>query len=300
MKPRKPTLRWLLFLALCLSLLLASSPGLSSQAGAAPLAPQASAVDPDGGICPLDIYVLMDLTGAMGGPLATLQANASTIVSTILAGNPNTRFGIGWFQDYPYTPYGGIYDKPYVRALDLTFDTLAFSAGLNSLVMGYGGDTPESQAPALYQTVTGEGDGIYIPAGQQANFRSEAAKVIVMLTDAPFHLVYGGIPGASPATYAEAAAALQALPRAQVVGIFSNPEYPAFIIDLQNIARDTGSLAPPGGLDCNGDGTPDILAGEPLVCTVSYTGAGIPNVFVRLVETVTDCWTRLPIVVKGP
>ena len=250
--------------------------------------------------CPLDVYLLVDLTGSMGGELATLQANSTLIISTIQAANPNTRFGIGWFQDYGYDPYGVPDDKPYVRELDLTFDTLLFTAVLNSLNLGYGGDLPESQVPALYNTVTGAGDGTWIEAGQQANFRSEAAKVIVLVTDAPFHLVYGAIPGGTPATYTEAVAALHDLPRAQVLGIFSNPDYPDYITDLENVARDTGSLAPPGGVDCGGDGETDILEGDPLVCTVSFTGEGLPEAFIALVETVTDCRAYLPLLNRAP
>ena len=249
--------------------------------------------------CPLDVYLLMDLTGSMGGELATLQANAAQITGTLQAANPNTRFGVGWFQDYPVNPYGVNTDLPYVRALDLTFDTQAFSAALNSLTLGNGWDLPESQVPALYNTVTGEGD-LYIPAEQQANFRSEAAKVIVLVTDAPFHDNDYLIPGVVPPTYAQTMAALQALPRAQVLGIFSDPDHPDYITDLQNAARDTGSLAPPGGVDCTGDGAADILAGDPLVCTVSFTGAGLPEALIALVETVTDCRAYLPLLNRAP
>ena len=249
--------------------------------------------------CPLDVYLLMDLTGSMGGELATLQTNSALITSTLLADNPNTRFGIGWFQDYPVSNYGLADDRPYERALDLTTDTLLFTAVLNSLALGNGVDLEESQLPALYNTVTGEGD-IYIPAGQQANFRSEAAKVIVLVTDAPFHDNDYLISGVVPPNSAQTAAALQALPRAQVLGIFSNPDYPAYITDLQNIVMASGSLAPAGGVDCPGDVYPDILEGQPLVCTVSGAGVGLPAAFITLVETVADCQTYLPLMTKIP
>ena len=247
--------------------------------------------------CPLDIYILIDLTGSFEADVATLNEQAPTIVSTILADNPNTRFGLGWFQDYGYDPYGAYTDKPYVRVVDLTFDSMALFTDMAGLAIGYGGDYPESQVPALYQSVTGAGDGIYIPSGQQANFRSEAAKVIVLWTDAPFHRVYGAIPGATPPTYDQAVAALQALSRTQVLGISSDG---GGLADLRDITADTGSLAPARGVDCDQDGSVDILAGEPLVCIIAFDGAGITEAFTALVETVVDCRTQLPIILKQP
>jgi hypothetical protein len=253
--------------------------------------------DAAGAACPLDIYILIDLTGSFGGEVEALKANAPTIVSTILTENPNTRFGLGWFQDYPVWPYGEPPMLPYGRAVDLTFDNQALYAGIAGLTLSYAGDIAESQVPALYQAVTGSGDGVYIPPGLQANFRSEAAKVIILWTDAPFHRIDYLIPGVSTPTYEQTVAALLALPRAQVLGISSEG---GGLVDLQDITADTGSLAPAGGVDCNKDGTPDILAGNPLVCIVGSIGEGITEAFTALVQSVVDCRTPLPIVFKAP
>jgi hypothetical protein len=43
-------------------------------------------------------------------------------------------------------------------------------------------------------------------------------------------------------------------------------------LQLQNIARESGAVAPEGGVDCDGGGTPDVQTGEPIVCTVSERG----------------------------
>lgn len=297
MKSNLSHLRFSVVLGLLGSLLFISSSWRVSLAQFTPVLSLATASNLGRTTCPLDVYLLMDLTGSMGAELTVLQANASLITSTIQAANPNTRFGVGWFQDYPVYPYGDTFDKPYVRAVDLTFDLATYFTGLNNLVIGNGWDLAESQVPALYQTVTGEGDGMYILPGQQANFRSDAAKVIILVTDAPFHLFYGAIPGGEPPTYEEAVVALQALPRAQVLGIFSGT---SDIVDLQNIVRDTGSLAPAGGVDCNEDGSVDILQGEPLVCTISGTGAGLPETILTLVETIEDCTIHLPMITSNP
>jgi hypothetical protein len=45
----------------------------------------------------------------------------------------------------------------------------------------------------------------------------------------------------------------------------------------------TTTLAPPGGVDCNGDGVPDLAEGQPLVCRISSTGSGIAQAVVNSV-----------------
>ena len=189
--------------------------------------------------CPLDVYLLMDLTGSMGGELATLQANSALITSTLLAANPNTRFGIGWFQDYPMIHMVYADDRPYVaRARPDHRHAALHGCAEQPGAWQWLGSSGKPAASAVQH-----GDwrrrGIYIPAGQQANFRSEAAKVIVLVTDAPFHDGDYAIPSAVPPNSAQTAAALQALPRAQVLGIFSNPDDPEYIIDLVSIVQAT-------------------------------------------------------------
>jgi hypothetical protein len=52
----------------------------------------------------------------------------------------------------------------------------------------------------------------------------------------------------------------------------------------QQLARDTGSTAPTGGVDCNGDLVPDVPAGAPFVCKVPVTvtnGVKIGNITVK-------------------
>lgn len=60
---------------------------------------------------------------------------------------------------------------------------------------------------------------------------------------------------------------------------------------MQRIAEETGSLAPIGGVDCDGDGTIDIPEGEPLVCSISSNGVGIGEAIIALVEAATAILT---------
>lgn len=261
---------------------------LASACGVTPTAtplPTATTVPSPTPPCPLDVYFLMDLTEGFGGEVAVFAATApTTLIPALLGLNPNTRFGLGGFQDYPYDPYGSPTDKPYKRVVDLTFDTMALLNGVLALTVGGGGDQPESQLPALYQTATGVGDGPHILPGQQANFRGEATKLIVLWTDAPFHRIYGNIPRADPPSFAKTANAIDALGFAKVIGVSSGG---GGLVDLQDIAQATGSLAPASGVDCEDDGIIDVHAGAPLVCIVGANGEGISHAIIALIDGLT-------------
>jgi hypothetical protein len=151
--------------------------------------------------------------------------------------------------------------------------------------IGNGLDEPEAQLPALYQLATGAGDGSFILPGLQANFREDAVKLIVLYTDATFQRTYS-IPGASPATYAQAITAIEGLGFSRILGVSSGENS---LLDLTSAAVDTNALASDSGLDCDGDGLIDILPGGPLVCSVPSDGTGIPDVTLNLVEAALGC-----------
>jgi hypothetical protein len=70
-----------------------------------------------------------------------------------------------------------------------------------------------------------------------------------------------------------------------VIGISSGPDG---VADLQAMAVATGALAPEGGVDCDGNGTVDIPAGEPLVCSIAASGEGIGEAIVGLVTAAIE------------
>lgn len=244
----------------------------------------------------IDIFLLVDLSGSFADDLPVFKAQAPSIISTLKASNPNTRFGLGSFEDYSISPFGSAAsgDVAYRRNIDLTFDTAAVEAVINGLFTRNGVDLPQSQLPALFQAASGEGQdlsavgfpGASIPPGQQANFRDGATKLFLLWTDASFHLP--GDPGASPypgPSFAEMVDAILALDPPKVIGISSGG---GGLDDLQAIAVATGAVAPPGGVDCDGDGIVDLLEGEPLVCTIASSGAGISEAIIAIVEAATE------------
>lgn len=243
------------------------------------------------GYSPLDVYMLVDLSGSFADDLPIFKAQAPNMIMNLEASFPGTRFGLGKFEDYPIHPFGDASsgDKAYERIIDLTFDTDAVLSCISSLFTRYGEDGPQSQLPALYQAATGAGQdlsgvgfpGASIPPGQQANFRDGATKLFVLWTDAPFH--NPGDPGTIPypgPSFDETVEAINSLDPPMVIGISSGS---GGVADLRRMAVATGALAPAGGVDTNGDGIIDILEGQPLVCAISPSGVGIAEAIEALV-----------------
>lgn len=240
---------------------------------------------------PVDVFMLVDLSGSFYDDLPVFKSQAPQIISSLKSSNPDIRFGLGSYEDYPIWPFGdaGYGDVAYRRNIDLTFDTAAVETVIDGLFVRSGYDLPQSQLPALYQAATGAGQdlsgvgypGASIPSGQQANFRDGAKKIFLLWTDASFH--YPGDSGAIPypgPSFEDTVNAIKALDPPIVIGISSGG---GGYSDLAAMASATGALAPSGGVDCDGDGAIDILEGEPLVCNIAYSGEGIGEAIVALV-----------------
>jgi hypothetical protein len=254
------------------------------------LTPPSECARPGGNL--VDVFLLVDLSSSFADDLPVFKSQAQLVISVLKALNSNTRFGLGKFEDYPIPPFGdpGAGDKAYERLVDLTFDTDHVLATIAGLSIRHGGDGPESQLVALFQAATGKGQDLSgvgflqasIPPGQQANFRDGATKIFLLWTDAPFH--HPGDPGTIPypgPSFDEAKAAIKALDPPKVIGISSGG---GGIADLKAIAAATDALAPAGGIDCNNDGIIDIPAGEPLVCSIGASGAGLAEAIIALVD----------------
>ncbi|WP_236519586.1 hypothetical protein [Sandaracinus amylolyticus] len=114
---------------------------------------------------------------------------------------PNAQFGVGYFREYPRTPYGSAENPVYVHVQDVTSDFTAVQNAVNGLVTQGNVDWPESMAQGLYATVTGNGLGSYYPArsGNAAFsacaadrwgygcFRTGAIPIVIGFSDAPMH-----------------------------------------------------------------------------------------------------------------
>lgn len=139
-----------------------------------------------------DIVFLIDVTGSMQPCLDALRRNIEVFVDSLSSGDANNaapvkdwRGKVVGYRDVEHSAVDGtrwLEDHPFVR------DAVALKAQLGELRAEGGGDEPESLLDALYTVATMEAS----PKGAQGEdpgkwrYRSDAARVVVVFTDASF------------------------------------------------------------------------------------------------------------------
>jgi hypothetical protein len=227
---------------------------------------------------PLDVYFLLDTTGSMQPAVDGLKESINKIAFKMRkALGKDACFGLGEFKDFwPYDT-----QHTYTRDIPITCDhpvekIHSFMADTMRPAAG-GADIPEAQTIALTQSVTGKGQQPPDPPvtpGQQAGFRADAYKVIVLISDSSFKQASG---------YPTRAAAINTLNVAdvKVVNVLVSTDegdHDAALADMQELAAGTSTVAPAQGVDCDGNGRQsagDLTPGAPLVCDVGGSGAQI-------------------------
>jgi hypothetical protein len=248
---------------------------------------------------PIDLYLLVDNSGSMQPLIEALKEALGDVAVSLVRSGVDVKIGVGQINvqpeqqqppvDNPTTEVDESKPRPVyqrLRAIGNVDDGL-FKA--LSTIDGYGGSGSEAQLESLWQSVVGDGYdalglgplvGYNVPRGQDAGWRqgADVVKIIVHATDEGFSTnIRGG--HNDPATVA---AQLNTLGVRQI-GL--SQDVPDAHRDLQDMARRTGALAPPGGTDCDGNGRPDIRAGEPLVCGQNY---GLDKTLVNLIKSLAD------------
>jgi len=122
----------------------------------------------------LDLVFLVDATGSMGDEIAKLKASMRAMSQQIaqLPGAPDICYGLVAYRDRG--------DAFITRTHDFTDDLGAFQQMLARVQAGGGGDTPEALNEAFHEVVHG------------LSWRTDAARLVVLVADAPPHLDYGG------------------------------------------------------------------------------------------------------------
>ena len=131
----------------------------------------------------LDIVFVFDDSGSMGGEIATMQRETKGLTEMIASSNIDARYGLVSFRDAAE------------RDLGLTDDADELKTAVDSLLAYGGGDFPEDNFDAI-ETALG------------FDFRDDAQKVIVDITDATSHY-QGDSSGLSQYTLSEVAADLK-------------------------------------------------------------------------------------------
>ena len=247
---------------------------------------------------PVDIMFLVDSTASTDKTINGLKQDLALIVNDLAATGLNVQFGLADFKDY--SPRidnigdGELGDYPYRLDRRIGPSDTSLRSALDNLRARGGGDPAESQLTALFQSTTGVGQHYpgrrgyihYLAPGESAGYRPDALKLAVLATDERFHHELSYL---TP-TWNQTVAALRThgvhpigLAVQTVDDQGSKHGFHSYKVE-QQLARDTGSLAPAGGVDCNGDLVPDVPVGAPFVCKVPVTvtqGIKIGNVTVK-------------------
>jgi cysteine-rich repeat protein len=242
-----------------------------------------------------DIGFMVDTTGSMGGAIDQLQAAADgTMLSSIRAFAPGARFGVSGYGDFPCVPSTLGDDVPFALTQRISSDLAAVRAAFATLEAAGGGDLEESGWEGLWQVSTGWGrlnaalcgstnasdvlvspfepttgrvPGVADGALGGLGWRTEAARALFWVSDAPNH-------GRS-ATFNYGASQLEALDALRARGI---PTFPlvrsdmATRIEYLQTADDTGAIVPACAF--NGRRTATCTAGE---CCTGLDRAGVAS-----------------------
>ncbi|HET7482826.1 MAG TPA: YCF48-related protein [Actinomycetota bacterium] len=240
---------------------------------------------------PLDVFFVVDTTQSMEASIDGLRRGMQAIIDQLASKGLDVEFGVGEIKDYPIPGYGDAQQGDFPYRLDRRIgppdDEL--KAALERLESSGGGavDAPESQLTGLYQAATGEGDPPWVPAGQDAGFRPGATKVIVNITDAPFH----DEPQHPSPPFESVVSALRNKGILQIGLAIYGPRGARGLPDLRRMADETDTVAPEP-VDCDGDGKPDLETGTALVCEITdqdYDGAlNLAPAIVATLEAVTQ------------
>ncbi|TQN43702.1 hypothetical protein FHU33_3164 [Blastococcus colisei] len=246
---------------------------------------------------PLDTYFLVDTSNSFEPDIQAMADGMADVVRTLTGAGIDVHAGIG--------ELGTREARRYSRLADIAPPGTQLQRGFERLRTGGG---YESHLIALHQAATGSGvegtSGPAVAAGQDPSWRTGSLRTLVVITDVQYwdeddpeaptrQQVYDalvardvqaiglevvreggddGVPGSYAAVEAADAASTTAPTPARA--------------DLEELAAATGSFAPPGGVDCRANGTTEIEAGDPMVCTTTALQ-------VARISTLADVLTRV-------
>ncbi len=217
---------------------------------------------------PIDIFFALDSSTSMQNVIEELKESFSASARVLAGSGIDLHAGLADFND--------IDGNPYTLRLPADVVDCRFNVAMEDV--RFGGAGKEPHLVAIHQALTGSGfPERRVPAGQQAGFRTYAQKIIIVATDAQYSETIGIGPGFDLVAkeFRDRGVFHVGVPVFEGDISIGNPTGPiANNQDDPNEARAsmermgtaTGTVARGLGIDCNGDGVPDVLPGQPVVC----------------------------------
>lgn len=149
----------------------------------------------------VDICFLLDATGSMQPCIDDIKKNIRAFITMLTQGESG---GVGMLIDWRACVCGyrdAVYDpkrgRKWLEMNNFTRDVTELERQLGELKAMGGGDEPESLLDALYSVInrgkTGKDEGL---EADKWGYASDAARAIIVLTDASFHENMTVVPGA--------------------------------------------------------------------------------------------------------
>lgn len=132
----------------------------------------------------LNVQFLQDLTGSFADDIANVRTLVPQIVTALQGVSGGAAFGVSTFRDKVYGSFGSAGDWVYATALGMGATPSALTTAYTGFVAGGGADLPESQLEALLQ--------LGQRAGAEVGYQNNAARFVVVFTDASFHTAADG------------------------------------------------------------------------------------------------------------
>jgi hypothetical protein len=264
---------------------------------------------------PLDVYLLVDTSSSQRKFLAGVVTALEDILNGLTKSGVDVQFGMAEYRNYPHgdpprlgppgSPCTGAqvscYETNYIyrQIRDLAPGIDGLAAGLENVEAGGGGHY-NAQPAALLHTASPHGEDVEptgpshtdVPSNTNASFRRNALRVALIVSDEEF--IYRPLAGdATPPdlpSFDEVSAALNAKDIKQVGISLRYRGVAKATPDMADMAGATDAIAPPGGVDCDGDAAVDLAEGSPLVCEVNKqtveNGGSLAPAIVNLVESI--------------
>ena len=135
---------------------------------------------------PLDVQFLQDRSGSFGDDIAMVRGLVPQIVAALQAVQTNSAFGVSSFIDKPVSPFGATGEWVYALEQGLTTSAATLASVYNGMTVLNGADGPEAQIEGLMQLALN---------AAAAGYRADAARFVVLFTDAPYHVAGDGALG---------------------------------------------------------------------------------------------------------
>ncbi|MDQ3032121.1 MAG: hypothetical protein M3Y87_06875 [Myxococcota bacterium] len=242
----------------------------------------------------VDIMFLIDSTASMQDEIDAVRARLrDSVVPAVRALIPDAAFGVALFGEFPVPPHARRGDDvgPFLLRSPITTDIVRVETALDETPVWGNLDDAEAAIEGVFQVVTGEGfppfivPGVGCPSGGigGACFRTDAFRVLMLVTDAPMHNGPPGVPPIEPYTftpsphsYEEAVAAMDA-GDIFLLGLGATDlGRPNPLPHLAALGRDTGSVDSSGAPLVFDIGSRGDRIGDEIVAAVRRVAADVP------------------------